>query len=465
MSVNDYNVMIAILREAPGDAHAPRYRAIANALIRAISSGDIAAESKLPPLRLLSYELSVSMATVMRVYAEVERLGLAVSRVGDGTYVRSPGPEHERLRFRNEPADAPGVVDLTRNTHISGDETAFQADLLRILAEDRALLSRLNEYGPAEGLPWHRRAGALWLRFSGRDVDENQVIVTGGSQHGLVCALMATIKPRECIATECLSYPGLIDAARMLDFDLIGLALDRDGLIPDALEAACRQRRVSALYASPTIHNPTAARMPPDRQRAIANLCQRHNVLIVEDDAHGLLADDHAPSFADFASERTVTLSGLTKAVSPGLRIGFAAAPPDLMERIAAAIRSSCWMVSPFPAEIAATWILDGTADYLRNEQRREIRRRKSLVTPILAKLDVRSREDCCHFWITLPPPLKAEDAAKALALDGVLVKAAEAFRVGQSFAGQCLRVSVSGPAEDEALVRGFGAIAAAVTA
>ncbi|THF63525.1 aminotransferase-like domain-containing protein [Pseudothauera rhizosphaerae] len=455
MRVNKYIDAVTIATEAVGDGR-PRYRVIAEALAQGILNGRIDAGSKLPPLRILADELSVTVGTINRAYTEIERQGLVTSRVGDGTYVLSPGERANEGEFENAPGGRPGVIDLSRNTHIPGEESALLGEALARLGGDRRRLAQLGEYLPDSGLSRHREAGAQWLGLSGREVAVDQVIVTNGAQHALLCAMMATLRKDDLIVSEHLTYPGLVAAARALGMRLSGLAIDAQGLLPEALEEACSQQRVHALYCTPTIHNPTTGTMDSQRRQAIADICLRHNLRIIEDDAHGVLVERHPPSLTQFAPTHTITISSLSKAVSAGLRVGFVAAPRSLIGRIASAVRTSCWMATPLAAEVGSGWILDGTAAALCEHQRTEIRRRKALVAAILASLEVRTDEDSYHYWIALPEPWRASELVSQLEERGVLVKAAEAFAVGRIGVPQCIRASISG-ADDEGLIQGIG--------
>lgn len=454
MSVNKYIAAVTIAAEAITEGRT-RYRAIAEALAHGILSGRIESGSKLPPLRVLADELAVTVGTVNRVYTELERLGLVASRVGDGTYVLNPGERVNAGEFENAPGGTPGVIDLSRNAHICGDESELLGNALVSLGGNWRRLAQLNEYLPDTGLPRHREAAVQWIALSGLDVSADQIVITNGAQHALLCAMMATLRKDDLIVSEHLTYPGLAAAARALGIRLSGLAIDAQGLIPEALEETCAQQRVHALYCIPTIHNPTTGTMGALRRHAIAEICLRHNVRIIEDDAHGVLVEKHPPSHAQFAPTHTIVISSLSKAVSSGLRIGFIAAPHSLVGRIASAVRTSCWMATPLVAEIGAGWILDGTAEALCENQRQEIRRRKALLSSVLAGIEARTAEDSFHYWITLPEPWRASELVSLLEERGVLVKPAEAFAVGRIGVPQCVRASISG-ADDRGLLQGF---------
>jgi DNA-binding transcriptional MocR family regulator len=461
MRVNKYIDAVTIARSAVPDGR-PRYRVIGEALAQAVLDGRLRADAKLPPLRVLADALSVTVGTVGRAYAEIERQGLVTSRVGDGTYVLPPGERTHKNEFDNAPDGKPGLIDLSRNMHIPGEESALLGEALLRLGGDRRVLTQLGSYLPDTGLGRHREAGAQWIGLSGRDAVADHIVVSNGAQHALLCTMMATLRKDELIVSEHLTYPGLVAAARGLGVRLDGLAMDAQGLLPEALEEACSRQRVHALYCTPTLHNPTTGTMDLARRQAIADICLRHNVLIIEDDAHGVLVAPHLPSLAQFAPSRTVTIGSLTKAVSAGLRVGFIAAPDHLVGRIASAVRTTCWMATPLTAEIGAGWILDGTAARLCTHQRAEISRRKALVEPTLTGLEARTDEGCYHYWITLPEPWRASELAAELETHGVVVKAAESFAVGRIGVPQCIRASVSGPGDD-ALIEGFQRLADAL--
>lgn len=456
MPVNNYIDTVTIVRPALTNRTGPVYKAIANALADAILQGHIEQGMKLPPLRIFADELSVTVGTINRAYSEVERLGLVSSRVGDGTYVSQSMGNGEGIQFENTAPDKPGVIDLTRNTHIPGEDLEMLSRTLAVLSRDRRKLVSINEYLPDTGRPHHRLAGAKWLRYSGLEIDPEQVVVTNGAQHALLCTMIAALQVDDLVVAEQLSYPGLVAATRALGLRLKGLPMDEQGLVPSAVEETCRQQKVSALYCTPTLQNPTTAVMSAERKQQIAEICRKHNVLIIEDDAHGVLTDNHPPAFAEYVPERAVLISSLSKAVSAGLRVGFIATPKYLLPRIAGAIRTSSWMATPLTTEIGTGWILDDTAIHLREQQRKEVQRRKALVAPLLSSLDVRTHDDCCHYWISLPEMWRASVLVMLLEEQDVLVKSAEAFAVGKAPAPQCIRVSVSGVATDEELYSGF---------
>jgi DNA-binding transcriptional MocR family regulator len=465
MTVKASIAMVSILRDGLANGLGVKYKRLADAVEKAIAEGVIEPGSKLPPHRLLADSLGVTIGTISRAYGELERVGLVVARVGDGTYVRQRGMERARDGgFRNV-SEAPQVFfDMSRNQPIPGQVALLLSQSLQTLALDPQALRHLSGYTADAGLPRHRAAGAHWLRHQAFEPNAEQIVCVNGGQHGLLCALMALLKAGDTVVTEHLTYPGLISVARMLGIKLIGVAMDDEGLMPDALEDVCRNHRVSALYCTPTIQNPTAAVMSVPRREAIADVCRQHNLLIFEDEAHAVLAQQRPLPLSHFAPERSVLIGSLSKAVSAGLRVGYLHVPLPLIGRLSAAVRGTCWMASPLTLEVATQWIENGVAEQLSGQQIVEISRRKSLVAGLLDGLVYKTHSHSPHFWIEVPEPWRASQIAAELKEKNYLVATAEAFAVGHGAVPQFIRASVCNSAgDDRLLLRGFEALAGAL--
>ncbi|WP_311767464.1 PLP-dependent aminotransferase family protein [Burkholderia sp. Bp9140] len=449
---------MSIVENALDKGRGPKYLRLAHALQSAIQSGVIAQGTKLPPHRVFADELAITPGTVSRAYAELERLGLVAARVGDGTYVHSRQQERARdTGFRNF-VDAPALChDMSRNMHIPGQEAALLARDLAQLSQSPHALQELMLYTPDAGLPHHRQAGARWIAHGEFAPSADQVLCVNGSQHGLLCALMALVRPGDTLVTEQLTYPGLVGLARFLGIKLLDVAMDNEGLMPESLDEICRANRVTAVYCTPTIQNPTTAVMSPKRRQVIASICREHNLVVIEDETHGVLMEDRPLPISYFAPERGVLISSLSKAVAAGLRAGFLHVPAPLVSRQGAAIRASSWMAAPLGLEIASRWIEDGTARALLHQQITEIERRKTLVSDCLAGLNYRTHDRSPHFWIEVPAPWRSAEVEHQLRQRNHLISVAEAFSVGRGVVPHFVRASVSNASGGEAmLLEGF---------
>lgn len=419
----------------------PRYRAIADALADQISGGALEPGERLPTHRDLAYRLGVTVGTVSRAYAELERAGLAHGEVGRGTFVG--GGHHEDLmQVVHEPPG--GALDLSRSYPPPGRQASELSDALRSLADDRSL-GHFVGYQPHAGRPEHRAAGAEWLGRGDYDVSPDQVIVTSGAQHGLLASLSTLLRPGDRLGVEALCFPGIKVVARMLGCHLEPLEMDEEGIRPEAVEAACRNG-VRAFCCVSTLSNPTCSVMSVRRRRAVAGIVETHGAFLVEDDIYGLLPRKPLPPIASFAPENTLYLTSLSKAVSPGLRIGYLVVPSSLHEKACTAVRASCWMAAPLMAEIATRWIRDGSAARILQDQRREVAQRMKLATEILRPWGASGVEGAFHLWFELPEPWSTAAFVEAARREDVILSSEAPFVVPGAAVPRALRICLGTP-------------------
>ncbi|HVW28115.1 MAG TPA: PLP-dependent aminotransferase family protein [Polyangiaceae bacterium] len=433
----------------------PLYKSLAALLAEDVRAGRLSPGDRLPTHRELADHLSVTVGTITRAYAEAAEGGLIDATVGRGTFVR--GVPRARPRFIDAPP--PGVVNLAMNSPALGPHEAELGRTLRDIAES-ASLSALIDYVSPAGLAEHREAGARFFAKVGHDVTPDRVLVTCGAQNALGVLLSTLTEPGDGVLVEELTYGGILAAAHQAHVSVRGVALDEHGVRPDSLEAACRTGRARLLICVPSYHNPTAVVMPEERRRKIAAIARAHDVLIVEDDVYGFLVPERPPPIAAFHPEGTCTVTCTSKALVPGLRVGYVAAPSALVDRIVATIRTSVWMAPPLMAEVAARWIDDGTADRLMAYQRTETEARQDIAAEYLSRFRPSRHRSAFHLWLPLPDAWRAGSFAAALRARGVTVAASEAFVVGDAPVPRAVRLCVTGPATRDELRHALSIVA-----
>jgi DNA-binding transcriptional MocR family regulator len=235
--------------------------------------------------------------------------------------------------------------------------------------------------------------------------------------------------------------------------------MDREGVLPEAFEAACRSG-VRLAVLSPTLHNPTTATMGLERRRRVLELARRWDVLLVEEDVYGLLPEGGPPPLASLAPDQVVYLTGLSKTVAPGLRLGYLVLPQRLRERLRDAEDHTTWYVSPLAMELATRWLGDGTAWRRLLAQRRELAARHRLCLRHLDGFPWRGEPHCPHLWLVPPAGGAAALARRALAA-GLVVVPAEVFAAGRAGAEDGIRLSLGAATDRGALAEGLGRLAA----
>lgn len=404
---------------------APRYKTLVDALASDIRSGRLAAGVRLPTHRALAARESIAVVTATRVYAELEAMGLVSREQGRGTFVRDIAvPSGHGI---DQQVVATGAVDLNFNY----PSLPGQADLLRQALREVATsgdLDTLLRYQPHAGRPQDRASIARHLRRRGITTDAERILVVNGAQHGLAVTVMATLDAGDVVAVDALTYPGFKVLAHAFPLDLAPIPAAADGPNLDALEKLCATRPVRAIYTMPTLHNPLGWVMPSaDRKRLIA-IARKHGSLIVEDASYAYLVEDPPPPLAATAPDITVYVSGLSKSIATGLRVGFVVAPPSLVPSLERAIRATTWNTPALTTAIACRWLDDGTVDHLEAQKRDDAKARQALAGQELAGLPLVSHPSSYFTWLPLPDDARADRLTATLARQHISVSTAEPF-------------------------------------
>lgn len=434
----------------------PRYIAIADQLARDLETGRLKPGDRLPTHRDLAWKLGVTVGTITRAYAEAERRGLIAGEVGRGTFIRDRAIDAPPTPL---PVPDDDFIDLARNFPVQ--ELPNEA-IARVIAEIAISpdLPRWLSYGANLGAPPHRAAGVEWLARHGLRCTPADIAVVSGGQHGMAMAMAAVARPGDVVLTEQLTFYGMKSVATLLALRLHGVAMDEYGLMPDALEVACRQVAPKALYCIPTLQNPTAAIMPAERREAIAEICKRYGVAIVEDDIYGFLSPDGPPPLTSFAPDHGIYVTSFSKSVAPGLRLGYVKAPPALLERIGSNLRATTWMAAPLMGEIATRLVRSGDALRLAEAQRAEAKARQAVASARLAGFEFSTHPAAFHVWLTLPEPWRREEFTAQARQRRVGVAPAEAFAVGRAPAPHAVRIGLSAARDRAQLDRALAVIA-----
>ncbi|MEM7223877.1 MAG: PLP-dependent aminotransferase family protein [Pseudomonadota bacterium] len=416
----------------------PRYKAIVACLAKDVAAGRLSPGTRLPTHRDLAWQLGVTVGTITRAYAEAEKRGLVLGEVGRGTFVRAAVPNAPPVP-RRDPGGA-DLIDLSYNFPPHSPENHVISEALGELSAEGGL-PHLLDYQLGLGHPHHRAAGVAWLEQFGLEAEADQLAVTAGAQHAMLLATAAATRPGDILLAEELTFYGIKTIASLLDLRLYGLTMDEEGLTPEGLDAACRSSGAKALYCIPSLQNPTTAIMSEERRQAVAEVCRRHGVTVIEDDVYGFLPEPGPAPLTNRLPEQGIYLTSLSKCVAPGLRIGFLKAPAAKLERITTAMRASTLMAPPVMAEVAARLIADGRAKRLTQWQRGEAQARQALARRYLPAEGLSTQPDAFHLWLELPEPWRREDFTAAARRRGVGLASAEVFAVGRQPVPHAVRI------------------------
>jgi len=430
----------------------PKYLSLYRSMALAIERGELRPGRRLPSQRRLAEILGVSVGTVTRAYNEALDHGLIRGEVGRGTYVRQYHPMELSVVDRSRIPS--GTLDLYQNfpVLVPDIEDRLWSDALASLRRRDNLADRMRSSWSEES-ERSQSAGASWIAKTGLAAQERNIFDCPGVQAALCAIFGAVVKPGDLIVAPSLSHPGVKLLAEQFSAKVHGLPID-DGLIaPEAFEAICREESPRLLYCSPTIHPPTTITMPAEHRRAIAEIAERYDVLIVEDESAAfLLPDPPLPMSAHFP-ERSFFIGDVWLALSLGLRTTFVLTPDPLMESMATAVAATSGITSPLVADVATHWIESKAADDLIVRRRAELKTRNSVVREVLGRRRLRSDPYGHHVWLELPEPWTSELYVLRAEKHGLAINGAEWFAVGHGPVPEAVRVCI-GIAPDARILR-----------
>ncbi|WP_448687007.1 aminotransferase-like domain-containing protein [Klebsiella pneumoniae] len=416
-----------------------RYKAVVDRYAQAIRSGQLPAGSRLPTHRTLAAGERISLATATRVYRELEEMGLVSGETGRGTFVRdlSLPPGHGV----DQQVVAADVVDLNFNYPSLPEQGDALREALRQLAMAGDIDSHLR-YQPHAGRLAERDIIARHLTCQHFAPDAENVLIVNGAQHGLAVTVMGLLRPGDVVAVDALTYSGFKVLAALYHLELAAIPCRPEGPDLQALHTLCQQRRVRAVYTMPTLHNPLGWVLNAGQRQALADLARQHDLLIIEDAAYARLVSHPPPPVVSYAPERTVYVTGFSKNIATGLRVGVVISPPRYRPEIERAIRATTWNTPTLISSLICAWIEDGTVARFETQKRQDARQRQQVAREVLCGLPVVSHPDSYFVWLPLGEESRADRLANALMERRISVSTAEPFCVSATIP-QALRIAL----------------------
>lgn len=435
-----------------------KYKALAEAIRVAITTGQLAPHAKLPPVRELAYQIGVTPGTVARAYSLLTDEGRLRAEVGRGTFVAG------RLRKKATP-DVPliNTVNETfadfRSSRVPdvGQGALIDAAMMRVAQSHR----RRHINYPTEETDFEARVAVVdWLRRTDLGpLGPQDVVLANGAQNACIIALQATLSgPAPVILTEDLAYPGVRHAARLLRAKVVGVEMDDEGIIPDALARAYREHGGQVLLTAAEVHSPTTIKTSLQRKTELADLARTLNLVIIEDDCHTTAQSD-VPTYRAILPELSYYISSLTKSVSGALRFGFAVAPSGQGDVLRQVAQSSFYGVAQPIIDICDDLLTSGDARRISDLVQDAVAHRVRLVVSMLGHWDIKWREDAPFVWLSLPQGWRASSFLVACEQSGVLVKPADEFALPDGRAPNALRLAIGTCVSDELFVEGLAII------
>ncbi|MGH3489704.1 MAG: PLP-dependent aminotransferase family protein [Actinopolymorphaceae bacterium] len=356
-------------------------------------------------------------------------------------------------------ANRPEVVSLAGGSpNISGLPLDVVSSLIGDLVLQRGTTAL--QYCTAQGDQTLREQITDVMRLVGIEGSADDVVVTVGSQQALDLVTRIFCDPGDVVICEAPSYVGALGVFAAYECDVVHVAMDDDGLIPEHLDSALRTvaasgRRVKFLYTIPSYHNPAGVSLSAERRAAVLEICRRYDVLVVEDDPYGLLGFDGEPYRALRADDpgRVVYLGSFSKTFSPGLRVGWALAPHAIRDKLILAQESATLCPPAFNQMAVSTYLANhdwhGQVKAFREMYRERRDAMLEALTDLMPATTTWTTPKGGFFvWVTLPEGIDAKAMSPRAVTARVAYVPGTAF-YADGFGSQCMRLSYCFPPPD----------------
>jgi len=435
-----------------------KYLGIVDAIENDIKNRLVRPGDKLPAQRAIAEQLHVDLTTVTRALNEATKRGLVETQRNSGSFIAQTAFSLYNLSSLTEGKN----IDLSMNNPPHPAILNLHDEIIKGLTQiqsDGKSFDHLN-YQETAGNPADREAGAQWLTPRIPDVNSEKLLVSSGA-HSALFSILSYLKPtHHIIAAPVLTYPGLRSIADHLGFDVVGVTMDHEGIIPEYFEQCCKTKNIDILYLIPNIDNPTTATLPTARRQQLVTIAKKYDVIIIEDDPYAPFQDILLPTLYSLAPERTWHIATLSKCVSPALRVAYVVAP-DLEQALSLAekMRVSNLMAPPLMTELASHWIRSGMLGQITQAIKLENTARHAIASTIFSHKNLTLSVVGPHIWLTLPANWRAFEFAEHAHRSGISIVPSSAF-VTSSNTTQAVRISLGGTIDSQSLTNAFNVLA-----
>ncbi|WP_240689193.1 PLP-dependent aminotransferase family protein [Ammoniphilus sp. YIM 78166] len=422
------------------------YQTVYNRLRYQILSGEAPIGTPLPSERRLAEEWGVSRNTVVRAYEDLESEGLIWSKMGSGRFVQPLPPLSHApwLEVKDQLQPYP----------------SYMADLLSAFGQDSAINFSLGHGGKQmlamSGFPEYVRKAADnfasyhflpisghtelrewavdWMGFD-QVASVEDVLMTSGSQEALQLITAVLANPGDTIAVEMPTYFGALQLFQSLGMRIIPIPMDRQGMVVDVLEGVLNRYQPKFLYTVPTFHNPTGTTLSLDRRKKLLQLSERLGFPIVEDDAYRHLhfGEPAPPALKSLdQTGQVIYVNTFSKMLFPGLRLGWIAARPSLLQRIAR-YKELTITNNSLGQHALLSFLKSGAMEPHLKKSREVYQRQAVLMESFLQRmkpsgLSYDQAGGGFYYWISLPENLDVRELLLESMKEGVLFATGDMF-------------------------------------
>lgn len=440
------------------NAETPIYIQIKEFIQHKIEIGEWTVGTKIPSQRKMAEIFEVNRSTIVQAFDELIADGLLEGNSGKGTRVKN----NLWSLFSNTPAtdwnnfvkkgifqpNLPTIQDIHKvepNPDIirlgTGEPSpdlfpqAMLADILHRLPKRIQSLG----YEEEKGLLELREQLSIYLKTIGINASPSSILIVSGALQALQLISLGLLKRGSTIFLEQPSYLSSLNVFQSSGINLHGVPVDHKGLSIKYIKQQKKRQDASLLYTNPTFHNPTGYVMSMEHRKELLQVCAEEQLPIIEDDVYRELWIDSPPPLPLKAMDRTGTvlyLGSISKALSPGLRIGWVVGPEPVIERLADIKMQTDYGASSLSQWAVAEWLSSGLYDTHLEQMRASLRIRREVTLKILERDFVGISEwqkpsGGFYIWLRLPEKISLRELFDEALKEGILLNPGNLYDPG----------------------------------
>jgi 2-aminoadipate transaminase len=336
----------------------------------------------------------------------------------------------------------------------------FAAQMTRIAQESTA---EALQYGPTEGFAETVDCIVEVMGAEGMLPDPDDVIVTTGGQQAIDLICKTLVDPGDVVICEAPTYPGAVPVFCSYQAETIQVDCDEDGMRVEELEAVLARldgegRRPKFVYTVPSFQNPAGVTMSLQRRRRLVELARQRELLVVEDNPYGLLrfgGEPLPPLYQLDGGDFVIYVGTFSKILSPGIRLGWAVAPPPVMEKIVLGKQASDLCTSTLTQHFVREYFSEGNwREYIADLVEIYRGRRDTMVAALREHFPAQATwtepEGGLFIWATLPDYIDTGDLLAKALRENVAFVPGQAAYVDENRGRSSMRLNFSGVDDDE---------------
>jgi DNA-binding transcriptional MocR family regulator len=398
-------------------------------IVDAIDSGKLKSGELLPTQRELSKRLNVSIGTITKAFKELERMGYLSGKIGRGTFVSDITTEYQNFLYTESKTPYKYNLGHFRTSELFNH--TIQLNLtsgIKEVANTPDFFYKLNDFNNC-GTDHQKECFINWIKPLGfNKLRSTEATLLMSEVSAINTVINSFTEGNDTILIEQIGDRITKDQILQNKRTLVPVKIDSLGIDPKDLEEKIKLHQPKILVTQPTFHMPTTLVTPKKRKQEIIKVCERYNILILEDGRTDKFYDDVVNPYYEMNSEIAIYVTGTYFPLSPSLSTSVAVASSSNIKKIENQFKLYNWTHSQILLEICANLISSGKADKIVEERKNLLELRNKCFDEVFDIAPNTSHKYCPFRWLKLPDSWANAQFAQLAFENGILVRNSDIF-------------------------------------